>query len=143
MSEIKYFKEVMEIEEYEYTAGPMGTRFLEGLRNRRLVAGKCSSCGTIHLPPKGFCPLDFQQITETVDIEPMGIVKTFAIIKEDINGNKLDEPVAIAFIEFPGVSGGLLHYLKADRPSIGMKVRPKWRDNRTGSINDIEYFEPL
>ncbi len=53
-----------------------------------------------------------------------GIVKTFAVIREDFNGNSLREPVVLAFIEFPGVSGGLLHYLKAERPSIGMKVKP-------------------
>ncbi|GGP18924.1 hypothetical protein GCM10007981_00530 [Thermocladium modestius] len=143
MSDTKYFREVMEIEEYEYTAGPIGTKFLEGLRNGKLVAGRCGKCGAIHIPPKGFCPVDFQQVTETVEIEPMGIVKTFAVIREDFNGNSLREPVVLAFIEFPGVSGGLLHYLKAERPSIGMKVKPKWRAERRGSINDIEYFEPL
>jgi uncharacterized OB-fold protein len=46
----------------------------------------------------------------------------------------------LAFIKFPGVEGGLIHYVKTDRPRIGMKVRPRWREEKRGLVTDIEYF---
>ncbi len=33
--------------------------------------------------------------------------------------------------------------VKSTLNQVGMKVEAKWRDERQGNINDIEYFKPI
>lgn len=132
---------------YRYTAGPIGTKFLEGLRAGKLLAGKCHVCGRLLMPPKAFCQYDFAEIKELVEVAPVGIIKTYTVVYEDSNGNRLPKPVIIGFIEFPGVTGGLIHYIINVEPSgvrVGLKVRPVFKPEgeRRGSIMDIVGFEP-
>ncbi|WP_054853136.1 Zn-ribbon domain-containing OB-fold protein [Vulcanisaeta distributa] len=135
---------------YRYTAGPIGTKFLEGLKAGKLLAGKCPVCGKLLIPPKAFCQYDFAEIKELVEIAPVGIVRTYTVLYEDSYGNKLPKPVVIGFIEFPGgVTGGLVHYIINVEPGnvrVGLKVRPVFRpenERRGGSITDIAGFEPV
>ncbi len=128
------FSEVMEIEAYIYTAGPLGTKWLEELRKGRLTAAYCPKCNRLFLPPKSFCPIDFSQVTELVPISEVGIVKSFAVVKKSFYGQKVEKTVA--FIEFPGVFGGMVHYVRG-KVEIGTRVKPKWREGV-----GIEEFEP-
>jgi uncharacterized OB-fold protein len=132
---------------YRYTAGPIGTKFLEGLKAGRLLAGKCPVCGKLFIPPKSFCQYDFAEIKELTEIASLGIVRSYTIVYEDSYGNKLPKPVVIGFIEFPGIVGGIIHYIINVEPNnvrIGLKVRPVFRpDNeRRGSLTDIIGFQP-
>ncbi|WP_243671513.1 zinc ribbon domain-containing protein [Vulcanisaeta sp. JCM 16161] len=47
---------------YRYTAGPVGTKFLEGLRAGKLLAGKCPVCGRLLMPPKAFCNMTLRRL---------------------------------------------------------------------------------
>lgn len=141
MRRVEKFPEVMEIEAYVYTAGPIGAKWLEALRSRRLTAAYCPNCKRLFLPPKLYCPRCFGEVSELKDIEPVGVVESFTVVTRDFHGQPLREPVALAFIKFPGVDGGLIHYVKAQGLEIGMRVRPKWREERKGLVTDIEYFE--
>ncbi len=141
MRRIKYFPEVMEIEAYVYTAGPIGTKWLEALKSGRLMAAYCPRCGLLFMPPKTYCPRDFEEIKELREVAPLGVVESYAIVERDFYGEPLREKKILAFIKFPGVEGGLIHYVKTEKPRLGMKVRPKWRTERRGLITDIEYFE--
>jgi uncharacterized OB-fold protein len=77
MRRIKHFPEVMEIEAYIYTAGPVGTKWLEALKAGRLTAAYCPKCGRLFMPPKMFCPYDFEEVKELREVEPVGIVETY------------------------------------------------------------------
>jgi hypothetical protein len=132
---------------YRYTAGPIGTKFLEGLRAGKLLAGECPVCGRVMIPPKAFCQYDFAEIKDLVEIAPLGIVRSYTVVYEDSYGNRLPKPVIIGFIEFPGITGGLVHYLINVDPSnvrVGLKVKPVFRpaNERRGSLIDIVGFEP-
>ncbi|MBP1449333.1 MAG: Zn-ribbon domain-containing OB-fold protein [Thermoproteus sp.] len=142
---IRRFPEVMEIEAYVYTAGPIGSRWLEELRRGRLTAGYCAKCGKLFIPPRSFDPDSFEEVSELMPIDEVGIVETYTVIYRDFYGNPLREPATLAFIRFPGVEGGLIHFVKAKEQRVGMRVRPKWRppEERKGLITDIEYFEPV
>ena len=141
MRRIKHFPEVMEIEAYVYTAGPIGTKWLEALRAGRLTAAYCPKCGRLFMPPKMYCPYDFEEVKELREVEPVGVVETYTVVERDFYGEQLKEKKVLAFIKFPGVEGGLIHYVKTDKPRIGMRVRPRWRAERRGLVTDIEYFE--
>ncbi|MEM0043752.1 MAG: Zn-ribbon domain-containing OB-fold protein [Sulfolobales archaeon] len=143
-SHIHYHKTVdMEINEYHYTAGPLGVKWLEALRQGVLKAARCSRCGLKFMPPKIYCPQCFSEVSELVEIVEEGYVSSYTIIYVDDSGRRLEKPRVIALIRFPGVFGGLIHEVKADPKDIksGMRVRPVFRDERRGSITDIMYFE--
>ena len=56
-----------------------------------------------------------------------------------------DRPFAFAMIKVDGTDTGMIHVLTATSPdeiSTGMRVVPKWREERTGRIDDIEGWEP-
>ncbi|WP_069808061.1 Zn-ribbon domain-containing OB-fold protein [Vulcanisaeta thermophila] len=132
---------------YRYTAGPIGSKFLEGLRSGKLLAGKCSVCGRLLIPPKAFCQYDFGEVKELVEVAPVGTLRTFTVVYEDSYGNKLPNPVIIGFITFPNTVGGIVHYIinaKPERLRIGMLVRPVFKPEgeRRGSLTDIVGFEP-
>ncbi len=127
----------MEIEEYVYTPGPLGHKWLSMLKEGTLGAARCRD-GTLMLPPRAFCD-DFSEAVDVVPISPLGVVSALTTIYRDFYGAPLDEPVRIGYIQFPGVKGGLVHYVKGD-VRIGVKVMPVWRERRTGSVTDIAYF---
>ena len=138
-----YRKEVeMEIRAYHYTAGPLGTKWLEALKQGVLKAAKCSKCGAIYMPPKIYCPRCFSEVSELVDINSEGFVESYTIIYRDSEGKRLEKPEIMALIRFPGVYGGLIHRINIDPKEIriGIKVKPVFREIRRGSIDDIEYF---
>ncbi|MFN7105940.1 MAG: Zn-ribbon domain-containing OB-fold protein [Pyrobaculum sp.] len=128
------FPEVMEIEAYVYTAGVIGTKWLEELRKGRLMAAYCPKCGRLFLPPKSFCPIDFHEVTELRPISEIGVVKSYTVVKRDFYGREIDR--VLAYIEFPGVFGGLIHYVRGE-VKVGTQVKPRWREGV-----GIEEFEP-
>ncbi len=146
-TDIKHWLHTIE-QGYRYTAGPIGTKFLEGLKAGKLLAGKCPVCGRKLIPPKAFCQYDFAEIKELVEIAPVGVTRSYTVVYEDSHGNRLTKPVIIGFIEFPGVVGGLIHYIINVEPNnirIGLKVKPVFKpeSERRGSITDIVGFEPI
>jgi hypothetical protein len=57
----------------------------------------------------------------------------------------VERPFAWALIKIDGAESALLHAVDAGeqaRMSVGMRVVPRWRDEREGHINDIECFVP-
>lgn len=141
MRRVPYYQTDMEIEEYVYTAGPFGTEWLENLRRGKLTAGRCKS-GRVILPVRSFCSDPDDEVVGLVEVGEAGVVEAIAVIRVDFYGNKLAKPIKVGLIRFPGVEGGLVHYL-ADDVSLGDRVRPVWRAEKRGSIADIEYFEKV
>jgi uncharacterized OB-fold protein len=135
--------------EYKYTAGIAGERFLQLLKQAKIQGSFCRSCGKTFLPPKIFCKDCFVQVIEWKEIPTENAyVYSFTTVKKtngEAPGSKRDGDATIALVKFEGVEGGLLGKLKPGReePRIGMKVKPvfKPKDQRTGQLSDIEYFE--
>ncbi len=138
----------MEVEGYLYTAGIAGEKFFKTLKERgKLLASRCMKCDVSYLPARAYCPSCFSEITEYFEVEPEGNVETYTILRVGVDGEKLEEPVIVAFITFDGVNGGLIHRLgEMDEKDveIGMRVKAvlKPTDERRGEITDILYFKP-
>jgi hypothetical protein len=57
----------------------------------------------------------------------------------------LDHPFAWALIKLDGADTAMLQAVAVDGPeamSVGLRVQPRWRSERIGSIRDIEAFVP-
>ena len=132
--------------DYVYTLGVAGERFFKELmKSGKIMGTKCSCCKEIYLPPRIYCEKCFTRLEDWINVGKEGRVHTFTIATIDINGSKLEKPIAYAFIKFDGVTGGLIHKLDSTTDlKIGMKVKAvlKPRKERKASINDIRFFKP-
>jgi uncharacterized OB-fold protein len=86
------------------------------------------------VPPFAFCPHCVESKVEYVEVPGEGRVVTWT---------RTADGTVLVFVAFDGFEGGILHrYVEGGDPNEGMRVRPKFRSERIGSILDIEGFEP-
>lgn len=129
---------------FKRTTGPVIGAFLTGLREQVLL-GIRGSKGQVIVPPVEYDPVTAEDLTELVEVGPGGVVTTFAWVAEPHEKHPLDHPFAWALIRPDGADTAMLHVIDAPSPaavSTGMRVRPRWREERVGEIHDIVCFEP-
>lgn len=130
--------------DYTRSTGPVVGRFLEGLRDARVVGGRTSE-GKVVVPPPEYDPVTHQQTTEFVDVADTGVVTSWTWVPEPVKGQPLDRPFAFALVTLDGADTPLLHALdvaSAADVETGMRVKVRWREERVGDITDIECFVP-
>jgi len=93
------------------------------------------------------CERCFSELDKWIEAKPSGTVDTFTLVHEDRDGNKLPEPVPVAFIRIDRTDGGLIHQLRgvdSKAVKIGMKVKAVLKDKsrRSGGLTDIDHFAP-
>jgi hypothetical protein len=126
------------------------SRFLEELKEGKIIARRCRRCGRIMVPPRMFCERCFRPTDEWVYVKDTGIVNTYSISYLAADASRLEEPIIVAVIELDGASEGMgiLHYLgevAPDEVDFGMRVKAVWKppEQRIGAITDIRYFKPI
>ena len=136
--------------QYAWDTGQAIGRYLEELKNGRLIARRCNNCQRIMIPPRMFCERCFGPTHDWVVVKDTGTVNTFSLSYVSWDVRRLKKPEIPAVIEIDGASTGMgiMHVLGNVNPKsvrIGMKVRAVWKPTkqRTGSITDIAYFEPI
>ena len=130
--------------DYTRSTGPVVGRFLSGLRDGQVLGGRTSD-GKVVVPPPEYDPVTHQQTTEFVDIADTGTVTSWTWVPEPVKGQPLDRPFAFALVTLDGADTPLLHALDVSSPDdveTGMRVKVRWREERTGDITDIEAFVP-
>jgi uncharacterized OB-fold protein len=147
MEEVKRWRGDMEAF-YIYTAGVAGDRFFREIRdNERLMGTYCPECDVVYMPPRIYCEACFTELTEWEEVTNKGVIDAFTVAYVNDKGEKLPRPTVWALVRFPGVKGGLIHYvnLPEEEVHVGMEVEVvfKGRGHREGSILDILYFKPI
>src|SRR6478735_10950489 len=130
--------------DYTRSTGPVLGKFLTGLRDGRLVAGRTSE-GRVVLPPPEFDPVTHDAVTDFVEVAPTGTVTSWTWVSEPVAAQPLDRPFAFALVTLDGADVPFLHALDVTSPdevSTGMRVQVRWAEERTGAITDIACFEP-
>jgi uncharacterized OB-fold protein len=131
---------------FERTTGPVVGAFLGGLRDGVLY-GVRTNRGTILCPAAEFDPETAEETTgELVELAAEGTVQTWTWVpRREID--QLASDFAWALIAIDGTGNTLFHAVDTtgdlDSMHTGMRVRARWRGDRTGSIGDIECFEPV
>jgi uncharacterized OB-fold protein len=117
---------------FQYTAGSAVTRFLEGLKDKKIVVGVCSNCGRRSVPPLSVCGRCWKPVTDFVPLSGRGKVISFS---------RANPTTIYGLIQLEGSDSSLVHYV-AENPNlaIGCDVVPTWREERTASILDIHHF---
>ena len=129
---------------YRRSVGPVLGRFFGGLLEQRLEGIRAAD-GRVLVPPLEYDPVTGQALTEFVEVGPGGVVTTWAWVVAPRAKHPLDHPFAWALVQPDGADTALLHAVDAGDPSrmrSGLRVRPRWRAERVGSIRDIVCFEP-
>ncbi len=129
---------------YRYTYGVAGERFFREIKNTgQLVASSCPKCSKRFLPPSLYCEDCFVEMTEYSPVEGAGTVQSFTVLHDSLENAPLPEPIVAAFVQFDGVSGGLLgplRGLKPDQVKIGQRVKPVIETGQpTHSIVDLAW----
>jgi len=132
-----------------YTAGVAGQRFFEELKeNGKIYGSRCEKCGLTYVPARIYCEKCFANLDEKtwVDVGLEGTVYSYTFLHRSKSGEAQEEPSVMAAIRM--ADGLLVHRLKECSPEsleIGLPVKAelKPKQQRKGSIEDINYFKPL
>jgi len=131
-----------------YTVGLAGERFFRQIKDQgRLIGTYCPQCDLTYVPPRLYCQRCFDQLDE-VEVSTQGAVRTYTALYLGLDGQPLDEPELLAFVQLDGADGGLVHRLgevSVEEVEIGLRVEAVFKppEEREGSILDIEYFRPV
>lgn len=130
---------------YSRTLGPVTGAFMAGLRDARLLASRTRS-GRVLLPPLEHDPDTGQAVEpDLVEVGPGASVETWTWVSEPTPRNPLDRPFAFALVKPDGADTAMVHVVEVDGPdrmSTGMRVVPRWKDERQGRIDDIDAWVP-
>jgi len=131
--------------DYTRSLGPTLSRFMAALADRRIL-GSRGADGRVHAPPFEFDPVTFDPPDDLVPVGPEGTVTTWSWAPQPLEGQPLAQPFAWALIRLDGADTAMLHAVDAGSAAAmrtGMRVRPRWAEQRAGDIRDILCFEPL
>ncbi len=130
---------------YRRSVGRVLGRFFTGLTEKRICGNRTQS-GRVMVPPSEYDPETGEAATDDfVDVGPVGQVQGWTWVAEPRPKQPLDHPFAYALILLDGADVPLLHAVDAPDESYmstGMRVTPRWREERVGEIHDIACFEP-
>ncbi len=130
--------------DYTRSLGPTLSRFMAALANRRIL-GSRSADGRVYAPPFEFDPVTFDPPDDLVPVGPEGTVTTWSWAPQPLEGQPLAQPFGWALIRLDGADTAMLHAVDAGSAAAmrtGMRVRPRWAEQRVGDIRDIVCFEP-
>jgi hypothetical protein len=129
---------------YKRSLGPVIGEFMNGLANMRFVGIR--SGDRVIVPPLEWDPDTGEELSrEYVTVGPAGTVTAWCWVEQPTEAHPLDRPFAFALITLDGADTSLLHAVEADGidgMSVGMRVAPRWKAERTGHITDVDAFVP-
>ena len=151
VKEGKYLDIVYKFEpKYSWAAGVAISRFLDELKEGRIIARKCMKCQRILVPPRMYCEQCFRPTDEWVQVKDTGTVNTYSISHVGTDARRLKTPILVAVVDLDGATPGMgiLHNLgevELSNIKVGMKVKAVWKSSseRQGAITDIRYFKPM
>jgi uncharacterized OB-fold protein len=132
---------------HRYTPGVAGEAFFRALKERgEFVASRCESCGVTYCPPRLFCERCFAGPLEAdLTVGPGGTLESFTVGSVGVEGEPLDDPVAVGLVRLDGADTVLVHRLVDGGELVaGARVEPvlEPKAKRTGSILDLRGFRP-
>jgi uncharacterized OB-fold protein len=129
---------------YRRSVGPVLGEFLAALREERILGARTAG-GRVIVPPAEYDPETSDATTGLVEVGPSGVVTTWSWVESPRPRQPLTKPFAWALVRLDGADTPLLHAVDAGsigKMQTGMRVRPRWRAEKSGQIGDIECFEP-
>jgi len=142
--EVLFSEQVLQVP-FNYSAGPVASRFLIGLRDEKKILGlRCSGCGKVYVPPRGLCPGCFTAMDDWVEVGPEGVLDNFTVVHYSESTHPEAAPFALGLIRLDGADTCLLHLVRIPDGgdlAAGTRVAPVFAVERRGHILDVVGFE--
>ncbi len=153
--ELLVLKRIISLNE-KFSTGPVMGKFLKGLKEKKIYANKCPTCGRMQIPPREVCADCRVRVNEIKEVGPKGEVRYMDIVyyamPDPLTGQVRETPYGSINILFDGCTANetMPHFIRKDQiekiqmgwnEKKGTRVRPVWEENRIGDIWDIKYFE--
>ncbi len=99
-------------------------QFYKFLEQKKLMAGKCLTCGKIHLPPRPLCDSCYGQLFEWLEISGRGKLLTYTVIHVVPSQFQAIAPYAVGIVQLEkGLRIlGLILGVSAEQLNVGMDL---------------------
>jgi uncharacterized protein len=121
---------------------------MQGLREGKILATRCSKSGLTFLPPRAYCERTFEPCDGWVEAPPAGMIEASTIVVRGFEG-KRKPPVAIAFVRLDGIDSAIANYVDGldvsdyeaaiKKLAPGKRVRVVFQPVREGRITDFAF----
>ena len=133
---------------YDYPVGEVGAKFFDALKQKKILATRCSASGLSYLPPRAYCERSFEACDGWVEAGLQGTIEAATIVTAAFD-NLPSPPYAIAYVKLDGIDTALVNFVKdidlsdvvsaAARLTPGTKVKVQFVDMPVGRITDFHY----
>lgn len=133
---------------YDYALGEVAGTFMQGLRDGKILASRCSKSGLTYLPPRAYCERSFERCDAWVEAASEGVIETSTIVVRGFQGKRAP-PVAVAFVRLDGIDSAIGNYVDGldlsdldaamKRIAPGRRVRVEFASERQGRITDFSF----
>lgn len=133
---------------YNYPVGEVGAKFFNGLRQKKILATRCTASNLTYLPPRAYCERSFNACDQWVEAGMEGTIEAATIVTAAFE-NLPPPPYAIAYVRLDGVSTAMINFVRdvdlSDVPRAAVRLRPGTRlkvrfvANPQGRITDFHY----
>jgi uncharacterized OB-fold protein len=136
---------------YKWNPGSTIGKFLINLRdNKEISAVRCSVTSRVYLPPQGWSPYGNKKMDKfsTLESNPKLLTGTIVYKAPWNKPEGIEVPYMLAALQFLRADTELLHIVVASEERLkslktGDELKPVWKEDRIGTIRDINYFEPV
>lgn len=138
---------------YHHAYGANYGRLFDELGARSgLIGSRCPHCQNVLVPPRAYCEICFVKTEQFVQVKDTGRLQAFSVIHMEFIGQTRKPPYVYAEVVLDGSSTRLIHNvggIDMDKAKelldIGTPVRAVWKpeNERNGTLDDIDYFEPI
>jgi len=137
---------------YKVVLGEVYARFLEGLKQKKIMGNICPECGGLYVPARPFCDRCFIAPVKWVETDGSAILQSYTITFVKFLGLP-DPPHITGIIKVGDSITNFLHFIAGiafddpeeleEKVKIGMPLQPVWKEKRVGDMFDINYFSPV
>jgi uncharacterized OB-fold protein len=132
--------------DYEFTAGEATTRFLRGIKEKRIM-GERAEGGKVYVPSRGADPQLGVPTAEQVELPHVGTLTSFCVVNVAFYGQGMEIPYTSGLILLDGADLPLMHLIQecpVDEVRIGMRLEAVWVDDADlgYTLENIKYFRP-
>lgn len=131
---------------FSYSAGRVASRFFVELRDHRRIMGtRCPACRRVLVPARSFCAECFIETGEWLEVGPEGALVTWTTVYLPFPHLPAAPPCTVGLIRLDGADTNFLHLIHGDEWAlrVGVRLRPIWRETRSGGLLDLTHFVPV
>jgi len=126
---------------FRYACGETSSRFLLALRDEQQIVGsRCSACQRVTCPAVSFCNRCGEATPEMTHLSGVGALVSWTELPCNPPGSR-----AYGLVLLDGADTAMMHRLlgRPESWTLGARIRVRFAEERTGSVLDIEGFEPV